>query len=46
MQREQKGTLMLINIREYRRGNENKDNPEKLAKQGTYYEEKQFKNTT
>ena len=33
-------------IKEYRRGNQKKDNPEKLAKQSTQDEEKQNKDTT
>jgi hypothetical protein len=35
-----------INVREYRRGNQKLDNPEKLETYGTQDEEKQNKNTT
>ena len=38
--------MILIKVREYRRCNKEKDNPEKLATKGTQDEEKQSKNTT
>jgi hypothetical protein len=38
--------LRQINVREYRRGYETMNNPEKLATYGTQDEEKQNKNTT
>ena len=41
-----KSNLQNINVREYRRGNQEKENPKKLAIQGTQDEEKQSKNTT
>jgi hypothetical protein len=34
-------SLSSINVREYRRGNEKKENPEKLATYGTQDEDKQ-----
>ena len=36
---------MLINVREYRMGNNKMDNPEKVVTLGTHDEEKQTKNT-
>ena len=39
-----KDLLNTINVREYRRGNKKKENPEKLARESTQDEEKQ--NTT
>jgi hypothetical protein len=36
----------LINVTEYRSGNQKKDNPEKLTAQGTEDEAKQSKNIT
>ena len=36
--------MILIKVREYRRCNKEKDNPEKLATKGTQDEEKQNKN--
>ena len=36
---------MLINVREYRMGNQKMDNPEKLVTLGTHDDEKQNKNT-
>ena len=41
-----KSNLQNINVREYQRGNQEKENPKKLAIQGTQDEEKQSKNTT
>ena len=38
--------ILTINGREYRRGNQKMDSPEKLATQGTQDEEKQNKSTT
>jgi hypothetical protein len=38
--------LYIIKVKEYRRDNQNKDNPEKLATWGTQDEEKHNKNTT